>query len=151
MGVGGTGGGRAAGGKGAGGCGYWLRHVPSGLQPRPAAKPSHPDPMTLAPTHTPQVWSVAGARFQGSLRGHGGWVRACAACAEGALAASGGDDRAVRVWDLRARAEVARYEDPAAGGVAALRFAPDGEADCWGGGGGGYSQGRPVIGNVCRG
>ncbi len=68
--------------------------------------PSSPIP------HHPQVWSVATQRFAHSLVGHSHWVRSCGYSPHSPnMVVSGGDDRTVRVWDVRTRSCVYRMED----------------------------------------
>ncbi|GLW89636.1 hypothetical protein Aglo03_04520 [Actinokineospora globicatena] len=60
-----------------------------------------------------------------TLRGHHTWIRALAVNSAGTLAATGGDDRRVVLWDLRART-VLREFTGSGDIVRVLEFSPDG-------------------------
>jgi WD40 repeat protein len=69
--------------------------------------------------------SSAGLRPVADLRGHAGWVNALAFSRDGKVLVSGGDDRALRIWDLRGAPKERVALRGHTGGVSGLAFAPD--------------------------
>lgn len=65
-------------------------------------------------------------RFLLCLAGHTNWVRTCQVSPDARLAATGSDDRTVRVWDLETRTAVHSFEEMG-GAPSVVRFHPDGE------------------------
>jgi centriolar protein POC1 len=63
-------------------------------------------------------------RFITSLQGHKNWVRSAEFHPDGRLVASGGDDRTVRIWDIRTKRCVRIYEDHSSS-IHKVGFHPD--------------------------
>jgi WD40 repeat protein len=82
-----------------------------------------------------------------SLRGHEGSVRAVATTGDGAILATGGDDRTVILWDLRDSARPGRFGSPlrsrTGGAVRSLAFTSDGATLAVGG-----DDGTIILWNV---
>jgi WD40 repeat protein len=105
-----------------------------------------PDGKTLAAAGADKMvrlWNVAGAPPAGQpvlkeeprrLKGHTEAVRCVAFAARGKLLLSGGEDKTVRVWDVKEGKEVGRYGGHTTG-VACVAVSPDGKQALSGGGG----------------
>jgi len=81
------------------------------------------------------LWWRAHQGHRFTLRGHEGAVYAIACLPSGSLAASGGADGAVKLWDMstgQERATLVRNQ----AGIWSLAFAPDGKTLAWGDGAG---------------
>ena len=60
-----------------------------------------------------------------SLQGHKNWVRGARFGPDGRLVASGGDDRTLRLWDIRTKRCVRIYDDHSSS-IHKVDFHPDG-------------------------
>ena len=81
----------------------------------PYQKPSRPGEVKL--------WDTASGELLADLKGHADVVRGVAVSPDGRWAASGSDDRTVKVWDLEPAKEVATLT--LAEGVRSVAFSPD--------------------------
>ena len=70
-----------------------------------------------------KLWDTASGELLADLKGHADVVRGVAVSPDGRWAASGSDDRSVKVWDLDARREVTTLT--LAEGVRSVAFSPD--------------------------
>ena len=66
--------------------------------------------LTCSDDKTLKVWTLPKKSFQCSLVGHKNWVRTCCLSPDASdLAASGGDDRTVRLWDVNRGENIITY------------------------------------------
>jgi centriolar protein POC1 len=68
---------------------------------------------------------VPAQRFVHALTGHLNWVRTCQVSPDGRLAASGSDDKTVKIWDLQSKRCIRTYDDHG-GMINSVAFHPDG-------------------------
>ncbi len=95
--------------------------APPAPQPRPKKKPKKkPEPVKVPEQAEPL------AVLERTLNGHGGWVRSVAVSPDGTWAASGSDDRTVRIWDL-VTGECRATLEGHTSGVTTVAITPDGK------------------------
>ena len=72
-----------------------------------------------------KIWAVNRQMFQFSLIGHNNWVRSAQFSPDARLAISGGDDKVVKLWDLRSKQTITEYYE-ACGQINTVKFHPSG-------------------------
>jgi len=75
----------------------------------------------LSDDKTVKLWEVNRQQFKFSLTGHTNWVRSVRLSPDSRLAVSGGDDKVVKLWDLRNKNNIAEFLE-SAGQINTVRF-----------------------------